>query len=659
MPRLPLLLALVLSALPASAELPPLLPRELLNAKPHGAAPELSPDGQRLSYLAPDEKQVLQVWVRTLGKKDDRAVTADKGRGIRYQRWAEDGRTLLYLQDGDGDENFHLYGVDLETGNVRDLTPFQGVTADVVDVSARFPHQVLVTLNLRDRRAADVHRLDLRTGALVLDTQNPGDVQGWVVDAAQQVRGAVALLRDGSSELRVRDTPRSAWRTLARAGVEDSMDFKLLGFTADGASAYLLSSVGSDTRQLRLRSVKTGAERVLAQSPKADLSADDVLLHPTRREVQAVGFRIGRREWKVLDPSLQPDFDALAQQVGGELSVVSRDREDRTWLVSQVSDRAPQRFYTYVRAAKRATLLLSTRPDLEGRSFAEMKPVSIRARDGLELPSFLTLPPGVPAKGLPLLVSVHGGPWDRTVWRFHGLTQFFANRGYAVLDVNFRGSTGYGKAFTNAGDKQWGLKMHEDLLDAVDWAVKQGLADPKRVGIIGHSFGGYAALVAATSSPEVFRAAIDSSGPSDLRTLIEAIPPSMETIRGIVYKRVGNPADPVDAERLRRTSPLYAVQRIQHPLLILQGGNDPRVPTREAEQIFTALLKAGKPATYVLYPDEGHGPERAENMLDSLIRMEQFLAQNLGGRLEPVKGAKVPGSSAVVRVSGGATVSAQ
>lgn len=654
------LVALALVVLPAvaRAELPPLIPRELLNTNPEKTNPELSPDGQRLAYFAPDKAAVLQVWVRTLGRDDDKPVTADASRGIRWFRWAEDGRTLFFLQDAQGDENFHLYGVDVATGRVRDLTPHAGVNASLVDLSASRPNEALVSLNLRDRGLADVYRLDLRTGALALDTKNPGDVSVWTADASLRVRGALAQRPDGTTELRVRASGKAPWRTLVRAGVEDSFTVELLGFSPDGRSAYLASSLGADTQRLVEKDLATGAERVLAEDPRVDLGSDDVLLHPVRRTIQAVSVQLGRREWKVLDPSIQADFGALAKQLDGEVSVVSRDRADTTWLVAQNSDRAPRRYYTFDRKTKQASLLFSTAPKLEGLALAEMRFVSIPARDGLALPCYLTLPVGVPPRGLPLVVSLHGGPWDRDAWGLRRDVQLLANRGYAVLLVNFRGSAGFGKRFTNAGDKQWGLKMHEDVLDAVAWVVKQGVADPKRVAIMGGSYGGYAALVAAVESPDVFRAAVDSSGPSNLFTLIAAIPPQLETWKGIFYKRVGNPNDPTDAARLRRTSPLFSADRIRVPLLIVHGAHDPRVKQEEAEQIFEALRKAGKRATYVLYTDEGHGYHRPENRNDFGMRVEAFLAELLGGRAEPLAGERAPGSSAVVRVSGQRAVGA-
>jgi dipeptidyl aminopeptidase/acylaminoacyl peptidase len=646
-------LAFALAVLPlsqAAAELPPLISREVLFGNPEKANPRLSPDGKRLAYLAPDKKNVLQVWVQTVGKDDAQVVTADKKRGIRIFFWADDNKTLLYEQDGDGDENFHLHGVDLETKNVRDYTPFQGVRASVVDMNRDFPDQVLVSLNLRKREAMDVYRLNLRTGAVELDTENPGDVNAWVADAKMVVRGAQVPTPDGGTELRVRDGVKAPWRTLLKAGPEENLS--LAGFSLDGKSVVLQSSLGADTARVVERNLKTGAEKVLAESAKVD--AGPMLVHPTKHQVQAVSFAVGRREWTVVDPSVKADFEGIAKLNDGDFMVGSRNHADDVWLVAFTRDRGSPRFFAWDRKAKKGTHLFDAQPKLEGLTLAEMKPVVIPSRDGLELHSYLTLPPGVPAKGLPMVLLVHGGPWGRDSWGANPSAQWLANRGYAVLQVNFRGSAGFGKKFLHAGDRQWGLKMHDDLLDSVEWAVKQGYVDRSKVAIMGGSYGGYAALAGATFTPDAFKCAVDIVGPSNLFTLLKTIPPYWKPMKGMFAQRVGNIEDPKDEELLKKASPLFSADKIKIPMLIGQGANDPRVKQAESEQIVEAIAKNGKKATYVLYPDEGHGFARPENRIDFNARVESFLAENLGGRAEPLPaGDKVPGSTAVVRVVGG------
>jgi dipeptidyl aminopeptidase/acylaminoacyl peptidase len=641
-------LALLLSATPLPAQLPPLISRDILFGNPDRASPKLSPDGQRLAWVAPDKKNVLQVWVKTVGKDDDKMVTADKKRGIRQYFWAEDNKTLLYQQDNDGDENFHVYGVDLASGNVRDYTPFQGVRAEVADVNPDFPDEILVEANIRNRQLMDVHRLSLKTGALTLDTENPGDVAGWGTDAKFQVRAAQAQTPDGGIEIRVRDDVKSSWKSLLKVGPDEILEFE--DFSKDGGSAYLKTSIGSDTARLVERNLATGAEKVLAVSPEVD--AGGVVIHPKTHVVQAVSFAPGRATWKVLDPSVQADFDAITKLHSGDFGIVNRTSADDAWLVGFTSDRGPVTWYKWDRTAKKGTLLFTAQPKLEGLALAEMKPVAIKSRDGLTLNSYLTLPVGVAPKNLPMVLFVHGGPWGRDSWGYSSYAQWFANRGYAVLQTNFRASTGYGKKFLNAGNKQWGLKMHDDLIDAVDWAIKQGIADPKKVAIMGGSYGGYSALAGVTFTPEKFACSVDIVGPSNLKTLIASIPPYWKPLRATFDVRMGNVDDPKDAELVKNASPLFKADKIVRPLLIGQGANDPRVNVKESEQIVDAIEKNKGSVTYVVYSDEGHGFARPENRIDFNARSEKFLAACLGGRFEPMEGDKIPGSTAVVKVVG-------
>ena len=458
---------------PAFAQLPPLIPRDTILGNPERANPHIAADGKRLAWLAPDEHGVLQVWVQTIGQHDARVVTADKSRGIQSFGWAYDSKTILYAQDAAGDENFHLFAVDLDSHNVRDLTPWQGVRAEFVASNPKFPERVLVALNLRDRKLMDVYRIDLRTGAVELDTKNPGDVGGWLADDDMIVRAASVTTPDGGTELRIRDSAAGPWRTLMKASMEDNL--AALDFTKDGHSIFLSSSIGTDTARLVSHEITSGKETDIAHSDDADLS--DAMIQPTRHVVQAAAFDPGRRHWTVVDPSIQSDFDAIAKVADGDFNVVDRDLADKTWLVSFESDRAPARYYSWDRAARKATFLFSVQPKLDDAPLATMKPVQFNARDGLKLNGYLTLPVGPHAKNLPMVLTVHGGPWARDSWGFAPYTQLLANRGYAVLQMNFRGSTGFGKKYLHAGDRQWGLAMQNDLTDGVKWAVDAGIAD--------------------------------------------------------------------------------------------------------------------------------------------------------------------------------------
>jgi dipeptidyl aminopeptidase/acylaminoacyl peptidase len=643
-----LLVALAAPFTPALAADPaptPVISREILFGNPERTSPKLSPDGKSFAWIAPDEKNVLQVWVKTVGKEDGKKVTADKKRGIRQYMWAQDDRTLLYMQDSDGDENYHVYGVDLVSGNVRDLTPFQGVRAGISNLSEKIRDRFLVTMNLRDRRLMDVHEVNLATGAVTLVAENPGDVVGWDSNDDLVVRVAQSMKPDGGTEIRVRDGAGASWKTFVTAPFGE--DVNAIDITGDGKGLILSSSLDANTSRVIQKDIATGTETVIAENPNVDVGG--IVIHPTKHFVQAVDFPAGRQAWTVIDHTIAPDFQGIAKLRDGDFNVVNRDREDKTWLVAFNEDRGPIRYYAWDRETKKGTFLFVHQPKLEGLPLAQMRAVSFPARDGLTLNGYLTLPVGVKPSGLPLVLFVHGGPWARDNWGYNPYAQWLSNRGYAVLQVNFRGSTGYGKKFLNAGNKQWGKAMHTDLLDAVDWTVKQGWVDAKKVAIMGGSYGGYSALAGVTFTPDVFKCSVDIVGPSNLFTLLQSIPPYWAPMISQFHQRMGDPK--TDEALLRAASPLFSADKIKVPLLIGQGANDPRVKQAESEQIVAAIEKNGGGVTYVLYPDEGHGFARPENRIDFNARTEAFLGACLGGRVEPLPaGDKVPGSTAVVKV---------
>jgi len=632
-------------ALAADAATTPVISREILFGNPERTSPKLSPDGKRFAWIAPDDNNVLQVWVKTVGKEDGKKVTADKKRGIRQYMWAQDDRTLLYMQDSDGDENFHVYGVDLVSGNVRDLTPFQGVRAGISNLSEKVPERFLVTMNLRDRRLMDVHEVNLTTGAVTLVAENPGDVVGWDANDNLVVRVAQSMKPDGSTEIRVRDGAGAPWKTFVTAPFGE--DLNAIDITGDGKALILSSSLNANTSRVIQKDIASGTETVIAENPNVDVGG--IVIHPTKHFVQAVDFPAGRQAWKVIDATISADFEGISKLRDGDFNVVNRDRDDKTWLVAFNEDRGPVRYYAWDRETRKGTFLFVHQPKLEGLPLASMRAVSFPARDGLTLNGYLTVPVGVKTSNLPLVLFVHGGPWARDSWGYNPYAQWLANRGYAVLQVNFRGSTGYGKKFLNAGNKQWGKAMHTDLLDAVEWTVKQGWVDPKKVAIMGGSYGGYSALAGVTFTPDVFKCSVDIVGPSNLFTLLQSIPPYWAPMIAQFHQRMGDPK--TDEALLRAASPLFSADKIKVPLLIGQGANDPRVKQAESEQIVAAIEKNGGGVTYVLYPDEGHGFARPENRIDFNARAEAFLGACLGGRVEPLpEGGKVPGSTAVVKV---------
>ncbi|HET6373173.1 MAG TPA: alpha/beta fold hydrolase, partial [Candidatus Polarisedimenticolia bacterium] len=540
MSRLGLTLACLVAGVvtPVRADLPPLIPRTALLGNPQRLSPAVAPDGRRLAYIAPSEAGVLNVWTSSLSGTEAKMVTNDTTRGIFFFAWAEDGDHILYLQDQGGDENNHVYSADLKTGVVRDLTPFAGIGAHDLMTDRDHPGEILVGLNLRDRKVFDMHRIDLATGAVRLDTTNPGDVIGWLADSSFAIRGAVAVSPvDASTILRVRAGADAAWRDTFTWPMEESETAVVVGFSGDGKEVYLESSKGSDATRLVRIDASNGQEKgLLAAVPDNDiwnllggaslLRQAVTVVHPRTKAVQAVAFNYLKPTWKVLDESIRKDFEILEGMKKGVFQIVSRDGADAKWIVLFYSDEDPGTYYFFDRAAGRASLLFSIQPELAGLTLAHQEPRVIEARDGMKIPIYVTLPPGIEPRRLPMVLLAHGGPWYRDEWGFDPTVQMLANRGYAVIQVNFRGSTGLGKRHLNAGTGQWGVgSMQHDLSDAVAWAIREGIADPKRVGIMGGSYGGYATLAGLAFTPELYACGVDIVGPSNVKTLFESFPP--------------------------------------------------------------------------------------------------------------------------------------
>ena len=630
--------------------LPSLIPRQVLFGNPVQTAPLISPVGTQLSYLAPSEEGVMNIWVRNLGEDGVIQVTQDKRRGIHDYLWAPDSQHLIYLQDSDGDENEHVYIVDLESRNIRDLTPFLGVKAVNLMVENG---SILVGLNLHNRQLFDMYKIDFRTGKLELDTKNPGDVvfligQEWGSDLQGNIRAIKAMdMKTGGSILRVRTTKDSAWRELKKWPLGALFDGYIAGFSQDGTSLFVTSSENSDKTKLVEINAETGKViNVIAQDPRCDIYPESFLLDPGSGKIQAYEIDYLKPEWKVLDKNIASDFSRLKSFKKGHFFVISRDRSDSKWIVSYMIDDGPKSFYLYDRQSGKIQFLFDDRPELKKYALAPMKPVIISARDSLKMVSFLTLPSGIEPRQLPLVLYVHGGPTARDSWGYEPLVQMLANRGYAVLQVNFRGSVGFGKKFQMAGNLQVGIgSMQHDLTDAVAWAIKQGYADPDRIAIFGGSYGGYATLAGLAFTPDLYACGAEICGPSHLKTFMESIPPYWGPMKEMFKAIFGDPEN--DPEYNKKVSPFHHVDKIQAPLLIGQGANDPRCKIRESDQIITAMREKNLPVTYVVYPDEGHGFVRPENRLDFYGRLDVFFGQYLGGRFEPFN--KNPGSSAELR----------
>ena len=611
-----------------------LIPLTVLFGNPERVSPRISPDGSQMAWIAPHDG-VLNVWLAPISPDAGvdwaaaRVITDDTDRGIRQFAWAHDGRHVLYLQDTGGDENWRLHDVDLSTMQRRDLTPFEGVQTELIATERDFPDEILIGMNKENPQLHDVYRLNLKSGELTKELANPGLIS-MLADPQLVVRAALQPHPDGSASLVTRDDAASDWREVLSIPADDAMSTGLVSFSTDGKSVLMVSSLAAQAARLVRLNLETGDTEVLAEDPEADVSG--VRIDPDTREPQIVTVLKARSHYRVLDPSVAAHLETIRALHPGDPAFPDADDSDRVWLVAFTNDAGPVAFYAYDTATGSASFLFEHQPELSKYELAGKEPFSYAARDGLTIHGYLTFPPGLDRSDLPTVLLVHGGPWARDTWGFDPIPQWLANRGYLCVQVNFRGSAGYGKEFLNAGDREWGAKMQDDLSDAVAEVVSQGWADPSKVAIVGGSYGGYAALAGATFTPDLYCCAVDIVGPSNLITLIETVPPYWAPIIAQFHRRVGDPKK--DADFLWSRSPLSRADQIQIPLLIAQGANDPRVKQAESEQIVAALKNAGIDHDYMLFPDEGHGFAKPENRLTFFAAADKFLSRYLGGRAE-------------------------
>ncbi|MCC7083967.1 MAG: S9 family peptidase [Pirellulales bacterium] len=653
------------SAVPhALDQVAPLIPRQVLFGNPDKQFARISHDGKQLAYMAPVDG-VMNVWVGPIDNPDAaKPVTQEKVRPIPGYFWAYTNTHILYAQDTGGDENFHVFAVNLATGKTTDITPLKDpsrkidiataeadrkqtpeeekVRAEIQEVSWKQPDKVLVALNERNPQFHDLYLVDINTGEHKLVQENP-EYAGFLTDEDFRVRFASQMTPDGGSLL-LKPDDKGGWKEFIKIGMDDSMTTSPAGFDESGDVMYLLDSRGRDTGSLKTLNLKTGEEKLVAENPLADVGG--IMLHPTKNTIQGVSFTYERTKWQFYDKEVEADYNRLKKLADGEITIASRTLDDRHWIVAFLMDDGPVRYYYFNRDSQEPKFLFTNRKALEAQPLQKMHSVVIEARDGLKLVSYLTLPPGSDLDGdghpnapVPMVLNVHGGPWARDSWGFDPEHQLLANRGYAVLSVNYRGSTGFGKQFINAANKEWAGKMHDDLIDAVDWAVREKIADPEKVAIYGGSYGGYATLVGLTFTPDKFACGVDIVGPSSLFTLINSIPPYWAPALDMFKTRVGDPTTADGKELLESRSPLTKVENIKRPLLVGQGQNDQRVKVDEANQIVYAMQQKHIPVTYVLFPDEGHGFHRPENSLAFNAVAEAFLAEHLGGRYEPIGNA--------------------
>lgn len=601
------------------------IPIELLLGNPEKVSPQISPSGEKLAYLAPDTNNVLNVYVQEkVGKVQAlEPITKSKKRNITQFLWQYDSAHILYLQDKDGDENWHIYQTNITTKQTEDLTPFPGVVASILSYRSEYPDRLLVLLNKRDPALFDVYELCLTTKELTLIEENTKNVVAWHADTKLQVRARVFYDAEGNSHLEVRNASNEEWRSFMEwKATEEGMPF---GFSADGGTLYIGLNTESNTISLFAVNIQTGEKTLLASNPRYDIS-HSLLWDPSSNAPQAVGILQERLTWFSLDETVGKDLQFL-QRTGEEVNITSRDLKDEYWVVSKGTDKESSFYTLYHRPTQTEEFLFSARPELKKYTLSSMEPITYTARDGMELHGYLTLPVEGKGQRHPMVLLVHGGPWSRDQWGYNGMVQWLANRGYTVLQVNFRGSTGYGKDYLNAAIRQWAGKMHTDLLDAKEWAIANGYAIDGKVAIMGGSYGGYATLVGLTFTPQDFCCGIDIVGPSNLVTLLQTVPPYWTPVKTFFDLHVGN----LDTEKefLESRSPLFKVDQICRPLLIAQGANDPRVKQSESDQIVEAMQKAGKPVEYLLFPDDGHGFGSTKNKIIFAEAAEKFLEQHL------------------------------
>ncbi|MBN2325545.1 MAG: S9 family peptidase [Candidatus Omnitrophica bacterium] len=633
------------------------IPREVLFGNPDKSSVRVSPAGDRISYLAP-LNGVMNVWAAPADRPSEAvAVTKDENRGIRIYFWAYTNEHIIYLQDLEGDENWQVHAVHIKTKEDKILTPFEEILdaegnpiklpngkklrprAEIQEVSHKFTDEILIGLNNRNPQYHDVYRLNILTGDMELLQKND-EYLAFLSDDDYKIRFAFKTTPEGGNDI-FKPAGEDGWEIFDKIPMEDMLTTSPMGFDKEGDSLYMIDSRGRNTAALFSLDLQTGDKKLIYEDPKADLSG--VMMHPTEKTVEAASSNYTRVTWKILDPAIQSDMDYLNSLNDGEMYVISRSLDDKIWVASYVVDDGPVRYYLYDRQKKEAQFLFTNREDLEDYSLSKMHPVVIQSRDGLNLICYLTLPywkdednDGRPGEPLPMVLDVHGGPWGRDSWGYNSTHQWLSNRGYAVLSVNFRGSTGLGKDFINAGNLEWAGKMHDDLIDAVNWTIQNGIADKGKIAIMGGSYGGYATLVGMTFTPDVFSCGVDIVGPSNIITLFETIPPYWAPIMNVFTSRVGDHRTEEGRKFLKSRSPLTFVDRIKKPLLIGQGANDPRVKQSESDQIVKSMQEKNIPVIYVLYPDEGHGFARPENRLSFFAVTDLFLAEHLGGRSEPI-----------------------
>lgn len=630
-----------------------IIPRKILFGNPEKTMPQLSSDGKLIGFLAPFNG-ILNVWV---GPSDDiskaKPITNDTQRGITNFYFAYTNRHILYLQDKDGNEQWHVFCANLDDNKITDLTPIVNGRAEISTLSERFPEKVVLLISDRNESFSDIYICDITTGEKKMILHND-EYLLFNIDNDYNIRFMYKQTEDGGTQVYIQssDGEISLYDTIP---FDDALTTYYMSFDKSQKNVYLVDSRNRNTSALYLKNIESKTNTLIAENKKSDYS--DLTIHPIEKNIQAVAFTYEKKNWMILDETIKSDFAYLESQSDGELEIVSRTLSDDKWLVHFSTDNKSATYFIYDRTEKELKKLFTTRPELENFKLAKMHPVTIKSKDNFDLVCYYTLPSWTGTKidckpdyPLPMIVNVHGGPWARDFWGYNSLHQWFANRGYVVLSVNFRSSTGFGKDFINAGNGEWGGKMHQDVLDAIEWAIKEGIADVKKICIFGGSYGGYETLVGITFSPDRFSCAVDLVGPSNLITFMNSIPAYWKPLWNQFTRGLGGDPNTEEGNKfLAERSPINHINNIKTPLLIGHGKNDPRVKVAESEQIADAMKSKNIPVTYALYPNEGHGFVKPENRISFFAVVEKFIAKFLGGRFEDI-GDSMTGSSITVPV---------
>jgi len=641
-----ILLMVLLSAVVVSgslfAQAPALIDREVFFGNPEYAGAQISPDGKYISFIKP-YKDTMNVWVKGVDEPfaSARPMTADTARPVRQYFWSRDGKFILFVQDKGGDENFNVYAVNpadkpsagSDVPAARNITDAKGIRAMIQAVPKSDPDSIYVGINDRDKAWHDLYKVKISTGERTLVSENHDRYQGMIFDNADKVRLAVRSAQNGDTEILKIGADGKATMIYSCNAFETCAP---LGFNKDNKRVYIQTNKGdADLISLELMDAETGKTEKVESDPMGKVDLDAVNFSDVTHDIIATTYEDDRVRiyWK--DKSYENDYNLIKKKLGDrEISFNSSTADESKFIVATFSDVDPGTVWLFDRKSKNLTTLYQVREKLDRKALSPMKAIRYKSSDGLEIPAYLTLPKGVDAKNLPVIAFPHGGPWGRDSWGYNSFAQFLANRGYAVLQPNFRASTGYGKKFLNAGNNEWGQKMQDDITWGVKYLVDQGIADPKRIGIMGGSYGGYATLAGVAFTPDTYSAAVAIVAPSNLQTLLESIPPYWEAVRTLFYKRMGDPNTPEGLAQMKRQSPLYSADKIKTPLMVVQGANDPRVNKREADQIVIALRDRNYPVEYLVAPDEGHGFARPVNNSAMIAASEKFLAKHLGGRFQ-------------------------